>query len=123
MMLQENYTDPLEALVVYAPIGLQAITTAINGEDTGITHVLPSGFIISGDGRSPDKLGSITGDSTSTSGGSSRQGGSLVTVAFQILVNAQSRQMNMEAVATANTLISSTVQKIKVAFNCSENLE
>ncbi|KAM7517988.1 hypothetical protein LguiB_016950 [Lonicera macranthoides] len=80
-------------------------------------------FIISGDGRSPDKLGSTTGASTSTSGGSSRQGSSLVTVAFQTLVNAQWTQMNMEAVATANTLISSNLQKIKAAFNCSENLE
>lgn len=120
LMLQENI-DPLEALVVYAPIGLQAITAAINGKDTGKTHVLPSGFIISGDGRLPDKLGSTTG--ASTSGGSSRQGGSLVTLTFQILVNAQLRQLNMEAAATANTLISSTVQKIKAAFNCSQNLE
>ncbi|KAM7513886.1 hypothetical protein LguiA_003469 [Lonicera macranthoides] len=123
LMLQENYIDPLEVLVVYAPIGLEAISAAINGEDTGITHVLLSGFIISGDGRSPDKLGSTTGASTSTSGGSSRQGSSLVTVAFQTLVNAQWTQMNMEAVATANTLISSNLQKIKAAFNCSENLE
>lgn len=43
LILQENYIDPLGALVVYAPIGLQAITAAINGEDTERTTF---GFII-----------------------------------------------------------------------------
>ncbi|CAK9169789.1 unnamed protein product [Ilex paraguariensis] len=115
LMLQESCIDPSGALVVYAPIDLPAITEVISGEDTGKIPILPSGIIISSDGR----LDKGSKASTSTSIG---KPGSLVTVAFQILVccNSLSKQLNMESVATVNTLISSTVQKIKEALDCSD---
>ncbi|TQD88460.1 hypothetical protein C1H46_025984 [Malus baccata] len=111
LMLQESYTDPLGSLFVYAPVDVPALNVAVSGEDSSNIPILPSGFVISGDGRAE-----VTGDS-----GHSTAGGSLLTVAFQILVSSPStsKQMNMESVATVNTLISSTVQKIKVALNCS----
>ncbi|KAM1956525.1 hypothetical protein ACFX16_025933 [Malus domestica] len=111
LMLQESYTDPLGSLVVYAPVDMPALNVAVSGKDSSNIPILPSGFVISGDGRAE-----ITGDS-----GHSKGGGSLLTVAFQILVSSPStsKQMNMESVATVNALISSTVQKIKVALNCS----
>ncbi|KAM1017847.1 hypothetical protein TB2_047162 [Malus domestica] len=110
-MLQESYTDPLGSLFVYAQVDIPALNVAVSGEDSSNIPILLSGFVISGDGRAE-----ITGDS-----GNSRVGGSLLTVAFQILVSSPSisKQMNMESVATVNTLISSTVQKIQVALNCS----
>ncbi|KAJ9702992.1 hypothetical protein PVL29_004658 [Vitis rotundifolia] len=116
LMLQESCVEPLGGLVVYAPIDIPAINVAIRGEESGNIPILPSGFIVSGDGR-PDSGAGCTSD-----GNIMGSGGSLLTVAFQVLVcgpAAPQQQMNMESVATVNTLISSTVQKIKIALNCS----
>lgn len=116
LLLQENSIDPLGSLVVYAPLDLPSVTIAASGQDTSEIPVLPSGFIISGDGRS-DK-----GNNSSTSTNGGRSGGSLLTIAFQILVCGPSsctKQLNMESVATINTLICSTVQRVKTVFNCS----
>ncbi|KAA8530707.1 hypothetical protein F0562_005359 [Nyssa sinensis] len=114
LMLQENCMDSLGSLIVYAPIDIPAIRSVITGEDSTCMPILPSGFVISGDGRPERETGAST--STSASGSS----GSLLTVAFQILVCcSSSKQLNMESVATVNTLISSTVQKIKAALGCS----
>ncbi|XP_002526595.2 homeobox-leucine zipper protein ROC8 isoform X2 [Ricinus communis] len=121
LMLQESCTDPSGSLVVYAPVDIPSMNIAISGEDSSIIPILPSGFVISGDGR-PD-----AGNVASTSANAGRTGGSLLTVAFQILVSTptstsssfSTKEMNMESVATVNTLISSTVQKIKAALNCS----
>ncbi|KAJ6707298.1 HOMEOBOX-LEUCINE ZIPPER PROTEIN HDG10-RELATED [Salix viminalis] len=111
LMLQESCTDSSGSMVVYAPVDIPAMNMVIGGEDSSIIPILPSGFVISGDGR-PD-TGSTGADS----------GGSLLTVAFQILIagpNATpSTELNMESVATVNTLISTTVLKIKAALNCS----
>ncbi|GFZ09606.1 hypothetical protein Acr_21g0002050 [Actinidia rufa] len=116
LVLQESCIDPLGSLVIYAPIDFPAIKSAINGEDSINIPILPSGFIISGDGR-PGKLGSRA----STSSSSKRTGGLLLMVAFQILLCtlSHSKQLNMESVATVNTLVSSTVQKIKADLDCS----
>ncbi|KAL6959685.1 hypothetical protein U1Q18_039837 [Sarracenia purpurea var. burkii] len=121
LMLQESCADPLGSVIVYAPIDFPAIKSAISGQDSAHIPILPSGFVISGDGR-PDR-----GTGASTSTGNRRPpaacggGGSLLTVVFQILVCtlSHSKQLNMESVATVNTLVSSTVQKIKAAFDCS----
>ncbi|KAF2314748.1 hypothetical protein GH714_033429 [Hevea brasiliensis] len=82
VMLQESCTDPLGSFIVYAPIDVPTMNIAISGEDSSIIPILPSGFVISGDGR-PD-----TGNGASTSANPGRSsGGSLLTVAFQILVS------------------------------------
>jgi len=116
LMLQETCTDTTGSLVVYAPMDIPAINIAMNGEDSSEVPILPSGFIISGDGR--PETGTID---ASTSANAVRSGGSLLTVAFQILVSSPSslKQLNVESVATVNTLISSTVQRIKTSLNCS----
>ncbi|KAL8532287.1 hypothetical protein ACS0TY_008764 [Phlomoides rotata] len=108
MMLQESSIDALGGMMIYSPIDLPTMISAVNGEDTTKIPILPSGFVISDDGRA-------------NKGGSSRSSGSLLTVAFQILVchsNSLTKQLQMESVATVNTLISSTVQKIKTAIDC-----
>ncbi|KAG2715294.1 hypothetical protein I3760_03G069400 [Carya illinoinensis] len=115
LILQESWIDSLGSLVVYAPIDMPSINMAMSGEDSSNIPILPSGFVISSDGH--PETGSA-GASTSENAG--RSGGSLLTVAFQILVaSPSSTQLNMESVATVNTLISSTVQRIKAALNCS----
>ncbi|CAI9758119.1 unnamed protein product [Fraxinus pennsylvanica] len=117
LMLQESSIDSLGAIIIYAPLELQSITSAVNGEDTTIIPILPSGYIISSDGRLDHK-----GIGASSSSNMSNSSGSLLTIAFQILVcyNALSEQQQMESVATVHSLISSTVQKIKVALKFSE---
>ncbi|KAK3218628.1 hypothetical protein Dsin_012598, partial [Dipteronia sinensis] len=109
MMIQESCIDSLGSMVIYAPIDIPSLNQAISGGDSSCRiPILPSGFIISGDGR-PD-----------TTGGG---GGSLLTVAFQILISSPKSpddHFNMEAVATVHTLISSTVQRIKASLNCSD---
>ncbi|KAF9683793.1 hypothetical protein SADUNF_Sadunf04G0051200 [Salix dunnii] len=122
LILQESCTDSSGSMVVYAPVDIPAMNMVIGGEDSSIIPILPSGFVISDDGR-PDKEG---GSSTFTGSTGADSGGSLLTIAFQILIagpNAtSSTELNMESVATVNTLISTTVLKIKAALNCS-NLE
>ncbi|KAK9950750.1 hypothetical protein M0R45_006221 [Rubus argutus] len=113
LLLQESYIDPLGSMVIYAPVEVATINIAVEGEvDSSNIAILPSGFIISDDGR-PD-IG------TSSSTNPVKSGGSLLTLAYQILVPfpSHSHLLNVESVATVNTLISSTVQKIKTALNC-----
>ncbi len=73
-------------------------------------HVMPSGFVIL-----PDGLGTLTeiGCSSSTI----HKGGSILTVALQILLaNMETPRAKMEDVQVAQQLISKTVQKIKSAL-------
>ncbi|KAK4480053.1 hypothetical protein RD792_013110 [Penstemon davidsonii] len=116
LMLQESSIDQLGATMIYAPMDLPSITAVVNGEDTRKVPILPSGYVISSDGRSGKGIRASSSSTTSNSSGS------LLTVAFQILVccSTLSKQLNMEYVATVHTLISSTIQKIKVALDCSE---
>lgn len=110
LMLQESSIDHLGATVIYTPIDLAAVISVVNGEDEMQVSILPSGFVISDDGRINKGVGSPVSS------------GSLLTVAFQILVcrNTLTKQLNMESVATVHTLISSTVQKIKLALDYSD---
>lgn len=117
LILQESYIDPLGSMIIYAPIEVATINITVGGElNSSRIPILPSGFIISDDG--------CLGTGTSSYTNPNRSGGSLLTVAFQILVpfSSHSQMLNVESIATINTLISLTVQKIKVALNC-ENLD
>ncbi|XVF12042.1 hypothetical protein REPUB_Repub08aG0080700 [Reevesia pubescens] len=117
LLLQESCIDSSGSLVVYCPVDLPAINVAMSGEDPSYILLLPSGFTISPDGL-PDQ-----GDGASTSscvhGNMGRSGGSLITVASQILVSSlPSAKLNLESVTTVNNLISTTVKQIKAALNC-----
>lgn len=118
VILQESHLDLLGSMVVYAPIDISSMNLAISGDDSSNIPILPSGFVISGDGRQREHHGASTSTATGSGTGT---GGSLLTVAFQILVSSpsSSKELNMESVATVNTLISSTVQRIKATLNCS----
>ncbi|EOY03224.1 Homeodomain GLABROUS 11, putative [Theobroma cacao] len=110
LMLQEmSCTESLGSMVVYAPMGIAAMHTAINSGDSSNIPILPSGFIISGDGRSELGVGA----------NSTRSSGSLLTVAYQIMAcsPSSSMELSVQSVATVNTLISSTVQRIKAVLN------
>jgi homeobox-leucine zipper protein len=77
----------------------------MNGGDSTYVALLPSGFAILPDGPSV--------------GNEHKTGGSLLTVAFQILVNSQpTAKLTVESVETVNNLISCTIKKIKTALQC-----
>ena len=130
LILQESCIDASGSLVVYCPVDLPAINIAMSGEDPSYIPLLPSGFTISPDGRTePGGGGGGGGDGASTSSSAvppgntaGRSSGSLITVAFQILVSSlPSAKLNLESVTTVNNLIGTTVQQIKAALNCTNS--
>ncbi|KAI4319853.1 hypothetical protein MLD38_033403 [Melastoma candidum] len=80
LILQESCTDASGSFVVYAPVDLVAMNVVLNGGDPDYVALLPSGFSILHDGSSVD-----TQVGTNEVGDISSAGGSLLTVAFQIL--------------------------------------
>lgn len=98
LILQETCTDASGSMVVYAPVDVPAMHLVMNGGDSAYVALLPSGFVVVPDGAAA---------------------GSLLTVAFQILVNSlPTAKLTVESVETVSNLISCTVQKIKVALRC-----
>lgn len=117
LILQETCIDEAGSLVVYAPVDIPAMHVVMNGGDSAYVALLPSGFAIVPDG--PGSRGLENGDATANGGGEARVSGSLLTVAFQILVNSlPTAKLTVESVETVNNLISCTVQKIKAALQC-----
>ncbi|MBA0741320.1 hypothetical protein Gogos_014483, partial [Gossypium gossypioides] len=121
LILQETCIDAAGSLVVYAPVDIPAMHVVMNGGDSAYVALLPSGFAIVPDGpgsRGPTSNGQLNGNGGG-GGGAQRVGGSLLTVAFQILVNSlPTAKLTVESVETVNNLISCTVQKIKAALQC-----
>ncbi|KAL2625760.1 hypothetical protein GLYMA_07G076800v4 [Glycine max] len=120
LILQETCIDAAGSLVVYAPVDIPAMHVVMNGGDSAYVALLPSGFAIVPDG--PGSRGPPNGPTSTTNGGDNgvtRVSGSLLTVAFQILVNSlPTAKLTVESVETVNNLISCTVQKIKAALHC-----
>ncbi|WCJ23156.1 Homeobox-leucine zipper protein HDG1 [Euphorbia peplus] len=113
LILQETCIDSAGSLVVYAPVDIPAMHVVMNGGDSAYVALLPSGFAIVPDG--PGSRGSTNAAPASNN----RVSGSLLTVAFQILVNSlPTAKLTVESVETVNNLISCTVQKIKAALQC-----
>ncbi|XP_058104816.1 homeobox-leucine zipper protein ANTHOCYANINLESS 2-like [Magnolia sinica] len=109
LILQETCTDSSGSLVVYAPVDIPAMQAVMNGDDSTHVALLPSGFVILPDGGGP----------RNRSNSATKMDGSLLTVAFQIVVNSlPTAKLTVESVETVNNLISCTVQKIKTAIHC-----
>ncbi|KAL1192116.1 Homeobox-leucine zipper protein HDG1 [Cardamine amara subsp. amara] len=101
LILQETSIDASGATIVYAPVDIPAIHSVMSGADSSYVPLLPSGFAILPDGQGMEETGS------------------LLTVAFQILVNSlPTAKLNVESIETVNNLISCTVQKIRAALRC-----
>ncbi|KAB2610618.1 homeobox-leucine zipper protein PROTODERMAL FACTOR 2-like [Pyrus ussuriensis x Pyrus communis] len=106
LILQESCTDPTASFVIYAPVDIVHMKAVLNGSDPDHVPLLPSGFAILPDGA---------GIGDSSSGGSS-----LLTVAFQLLIDSDpTAKLSLgSSVTAANDLIDCTVEKIKAAFSC-----
>ncbi|EEC83013.1 hypothetical protein OsI_28071 [Oryza sativa Indica Group] len=110
LILQESCTDASGSYVVYAPVDIVAMNVVLNGGDPDYVALLPSGFAILPDGPSGNAQAAV-GENGSGSGG-----GSLLTVAFQILVDSvPTAKLSLGSVATVNSLIACTVERIKAA--------
>uniref|UniRef100_A0A2P2MR03 Uncharacterized protein MANES_05G039400 n=1 Tax=Rhizophora mucronata TaxID=61149 RepID=A0A2P2MR03_RHIMU len=124
LILQETCVDAAGSLVVYAPVDIPAMHVVMNGGDSAYVALLPSGFAVVPDGPVscgiPTSGGLTSNNNAGGGGGGPRRGsGSLLTVAFQILVNSlPTAKLTVESVETVNNLISCTVQKIKAALQC-----
>lgn len=122
LILQETCIDAAGSLVVYAPVDIPAMHVVMNGGDSAYVALLPSGFAIVPDGpssRGPCNNGGLPDGPNANVNPTQRVGGSLLTVAFQILVNSlPTAKLTVESVETVNNLISCTVQKIKGALQC-----
>ncbi|KAI8016727.1 Homeobox-leucine zipper protein HDG11 [Camellia lanceoleosa] len=120
LVVQETCIDPLGTIVAYAPIDLKCLDMAASGVDSSHIPILPSGIIISSDGHPilATRDGASTSSATTIATGG--VGGSILTMAFQILAweASSSKKLNMGFVSSSSHLITSTVQNIKSAFNC-----
>ncbi|XP_019079350.2 homeobox-leucine zipper protein HDG2 isoform X2 [Vitis vinifera] len=109
LILQESCTDSTASFVIYAPVDVVAMNMVLNGGDPDYVALLPSGFAILPDGTTAH--GGVIGEVGS--------GGSLLTVAFQILVDSvPTAKLSLGSVATVNNLIACTVDRIKAAVSC-----
>lgn len=95
LILQECYTHQLESMLVYAPIDIATLKIAMKVEDSSMLPLLSSGITISGDGQQSE--------------------GSLVTLVYQVLASTPSTVAALEKI---NTLVTTTVEKIKVSLGC-----
>ncbi|XP_057796901.1 homeobox-leucine zipper protein MERISTEM L1-like [Salvia miltiorrhiza] len=103
LILQESCSDATGSYVIYAPVDIIAMNVVLSGGDPDYVALLPSGFAILPDGAN-DQTGGIS------------EVGSLLTVAFQILVDSvPTAKLSLGSVATVNSLIKCTVERIKGA--------
>ena len=108
LILQESSTDSTGSYVIYAPVDIVAMNVVLSGGDPDYVALLPSGFAILPDGGGGINVGT---------------GGSLLTVAFQILVDSvPTAKLSLGSVATVNSLIKCTVERIKTAVACDSAL-
>ncbi|GLJ12410.1 hypothetical protein SUGI_0190380 [Cryptomeria japonica] len=124
LILQESCTDAWGSVIVYAPVDVLSLNTAMSGEDPSYIPLLPCGFAIlpdsPGSNRSLVPLSSfheIAGTANNNGLDSPSTGGSLVTAAFQMIgSNLSAAKVQLEAASTMNNFICTTVQQIKAAL-------
>uniref|UniRef100_A0A5B7A2M5 Putative homeobox-leucine zipper protein MERISTEM L1-like n=2 Tax=Davidia involucrata TaxID=16924 RepID=A0A5B7A2M5_DAVIN len=110
LILQESCTDATGSYVIYAPVDIVAMNVVLSGGDPDYVALLPSGFAILPDGPGLHHGGGIVEVGS---------GGSLLTVAFQILVDSvPTAKLSLGSVATVNSLIKCTVERIKGSVAC-----
>ncbi|OIW03810.1 hypothetical protein TanjilG_30086 [Lupinus angustifolius] len=115
-ILQDNSTNPYESMVVYAPVDIAGIQSVMTGCDSSNLAILPSGFSIIPDGfESRPLLITSKQDEKNT------EGGSLFTIALQILTNVSpTAKLTMESVDSVNNLVSCTLRNIRTSLQCED---
>lgn len=117
LILQESCTDVSGSYVIYAPVDVAAMDVVLSGGDPDYVALLPSGFAILPDGGEG-------GDASAGAEGGGNylevvNSGSLLTLAFQIIVDSvPTAKLSLGSVATVNSLIKCTAERIKGALAC-----
>ncbi|MED6204807.1 Homeobox-leucine zipper protein GLABRA 2 [Stylosanthes scabra] len=115
-IVQDCCTNAFESMVVYAPVDISGIQSVMTGCDSSNLAVLPSGFSIVHDGIESRPM-----VITSRQEEKNTEGGSLFTIAFQILTNASpTAKLTMESVDSVNTLLSCTLRNIRTSLQCED---
>lgn len=115
-VLQDGCTNAYESMVVYAPVDITGMQSVMTGCDSSNMAILPSGFSILPDGVESRPL-----VITSRQEEKSTEGGSLLTMAIQILTNTSpTAKLSVESVESVNTLISCTLRNIKTSLQCED---
>ncbi|XP_042020981.1 homeobox-leucine zipper protein GLABRA 2-like [Salvia splendens] len=116
-VLQDSSTNTYESMIIYAPVDIKGMQSVMTGCDSSNMAVLPSGFSILPDGveSRPSVITSKPEEEKSA------EGGSLLTMAFQILIsNASATKLSLDSVESVNTLISCTLENIKTTLQCED---
>ncbi|MED6186297.1 Homeobox-leucine zipper protein GLABRA 2 [Stylosanthes scabra] len=115
-IVQDCCTNAFESMVVYAPVDITGIQSVMTGCDSSNLAILPSGFSIVHDGMESRPM-----VITSRQEEKNTEGGSLFTIAFQILTNASpTAKLTMESVDSVNTLLSCTLRNIRTSLQCED---
>lgn len=110
-MLQECGTHQTGSYIVYAPIDNGTVDLLLDGASSDHVTLLPSGFTIYPSGPTPK---SIHVDAIS---GAARDAGSLLTIAFQILLNpVPNANIPATSISSISNLIEYTSHKIRAAL-------
>ncbi|KAJ8755997.1 hypothetical protein K2173_024542 [Erythroxylum novogranatense] len=116
-VIQDSCTNAYESMVVYAPVDITGMQSVITGCDSSNIAVLPSGFSIL-----PDGLESRPLVITSRQEEKGTEGGSLLTMAFQVLTNTSpATKLTAESVESVSTLIACTLRNIKTSLQCEDS--
>ncbi|XP_055827868.1 homeobox-leucine zipper protein ROC5-like isoform X2 [Solanum dulcamara] len=116
LTLQETYTDVSGSIIAYTSLDAGDMNVMMSGGDSSCVVFLPSGFVIF-----PDCYENSNGVAAKNGvlENEGKSNGSLLTVGFQILVNSlPTGNLTMDSINTVNTLITRTVQDLKIAFQC-----
>ncbi|KAL3005129.1 hypothetical protein AAZX31_08G202000 [Glycine max] len=115
-ILQDSCTSAYESMVVYAPVEFAGIQSVLTGCDSSNLAILPSGFSILPDGIEGRPLVISSRQEEKYT-----EGGSLFTMAFQILVNpSPTAKLTTESVESVNNLVSCTLRNIKTSLQCED---
>ncbi|XP_010430051.1 PREDICTED: homeobox-leucine zipper protein GLABRA 2-like [Camelina sativa] len=108
-VLQDSSTNSYESVVVYAPVDINTTQLVLAGHDPSNIQILPCGFSIIPDGVESRPL-----VITTTQDDRNSQGGSLLTLALQTLINpSPAAKLNMESVDSVTNLVSVTLHNIR----------
>ncbi|GMH15971.1 hypothetical protein Nepgr_017812 [Nepenthes gracilis] len=115
-VVQDSSTNAYESMVVYAHVDIPGMQSVMTGCDSSSVAVLPSGFSVLPDG--PESRPLVI---TSRQEERSTEGGSLLTIALQIVTNTSpTAKLSMGSVESINTLIACTLKNIKSSLQCED---
>ncbi|KAL8465905.1 hypothetical protein ACS0TY_035137 [Phlomoides rotata] len=116
-LLQDCSSNAYESTVIYAPLNVNAMQGVITGCDSGNVALLPSGFSILSDGIETRPLVITRRPEEKIA-----EGGSLLTVAFQIQIsNSSTAKLYTEShVDSIKNIISRTLQNIRNSLHCED---